>query len=61
VFSPNGKHVAFSSNRTGRWNPYITDGPNREKLVTDMQLAGGLPTDWSPDVNSLLWWGNEDL
>jgi len=61
VFSPDGKHVVFSSNRTGGYNPYITDGPNREKLVVDMQLAGGFPTDWSPDGKSLLWWGNEDL
>jgi dipeptidyl aminopeptidase/acylaminoacyl peptidase len=61
VFSPDGKHVAFSSNRTGRYNPYITDGLNREKLVIDMQLAGGFPTDWSPDGKNLLYWGNEDL
>ena len=61
VFSPDGKHVAFSSNRTGGYNPYITDGPNREKLVVDMQLAGGFPTDWSPDGKNLLYWGNEDL
>jgi Tol biopolymer transport system component len=61
VFSPDGTRVAFSSNRTGRHNPYITDGPNREKLIIDMQLAGGYPTDWSPDGKSLLYWGNEDL
>jgi len=61
VFSPDGRHVAFTSNRTGRYNPYLTDGPNREKLVIDMQLAGGYPTDWSPDGKSLLYWGNEDL
>jgi eukaryotic-like serine/threonine-protein kinase len=61
VFSPDGKRIAFSSNRTGRYNPYTTDGPNRERLVTDMQLAGGFPTDWSPDFKNLLYWGNEDL
>jgi len=61
VFSPDGNRVAFSSNRTGRFNPYVIDGPNREKLVIDMQLAGGFPTDWSPDGKSLLWWGNKDL
>jgi Tol biopolymer transport system component/aminoglycoside phosphotransferase (APT) family kinase protein len=61
VFSPDGKYVAFTSNRTGRFNPYITDGSNREKLVIDMQLEGGYPTDWSPDGKSLLYWGNEDL
>ncbi len=61
VFSPDGKRVAFSSNPTGLFNPYITDGPNREKLVTDMKLAGGYPTDWSPDGKNLLYWANEDL
>ncbi len=61
VFSPDGKDLAFASNRIGRWNPYITDGPNREKLVSDMRLSGGYPTDWSPDGKNLLYWGNEDL
>ncbi len=61
VFSPDGKRLAFSSNPTGLFNPYITDGPNREKLVIDMRLAGGYPTDWSPDGKSLLYWANEDL
>ncbi len=61
VFSPDGKRVAFSSNPTGLFNPYITDGPYREKLVTDMKLAGGYPTDWSPDGKNLLYWANEDL
>ncbi len=61
LFSPHGKQVAFSSNRAGRFNPYITDGPDREKIVADMQLAGGYPTDWSPDGKNLLYWGNEDL
>jgi Tol biopolymer transport system component len=61
VFSPDGKQVAFSSNPTGVFNPYITDGPNREKLVTDMRLSGGYPTDWSPDGKSLLYWADEDL
>ena len=61
VFSPDGKRIAFSSNPTGLFNPYITDGPFREKLVTDMKLAGGYPTDWSPDGKNLLYWANEDL
>ncbi len=61
VFSPDGKRIAFSSNPTGFFNPYITDGSYREKLVTDMKLAGGYPTDWSPDGKNLLYWANEDL
>ena len=40
LFSPDGKQIAFCSNRTGRYNPYITDGPNREKLGHRHALSG---------------------
>jgi Tol biopolymer transport system component len=61
VFAPDGKKVAFTSNRTGRFNPFIASAPNQERLVKDMGLKGGYPVDWSPDGKNLLWWGDEDL
>jgi Tol biopolymer transport system component len=61
VFAPNGKQIAFTSNRTGRFNPFITGALNKERLVRDMGLKGGFPVDWSPDGKNLLWWGDEDL
>jgi Tol biopolymer transport system component len=51
----------FSSNRMGRFNPFVTSALNQEHLVRDMGLKGGFPVDWSPDGRNLLWWGDEDL
>jgi Tol biopolymer transport system component/predicted Ser/Thr protein kinase len=61
IFSPDGKQVAFTSNRMGRFNPYITSARDQERLVRDMGLTGGYPVDWSPDGKNLLWWGDDDL
>jgi Tol biopolymer transport system component len=61
VFSPDGAQLAFTSNRGGRFNPYITSAPNRERMIADVGTTGGYPLDWSPDGQSLLYWGDEDL
>jgi Tol biopolymer transport system component len=61
VFSPDGIQVAFTSRRTGRFNPYLVSPTKPEQLVTDMGLNGGFPMDWSPDGKNLLYWGDEDL
>ncbi|MEO8100594.1 MAG: protein kinase [Acidobacteriota bacterium] len=62
VFSPtDARQVAFSSRRTGRFNPYVADGSGNERLAADLGTSGGYPTDWSPDGKYLLWWGDEDL
>jgi Tol biopolymer transport system component len=61
IFSPDGKQIAFTSNRMGRFNPYITGARDQERLVRDMRRKGGFPVDWSPDGRNLLWWADEDL
>jgi Tol biopolymer transport system component len=61
VFAPDGRQIAFTSDRMGRFNPFVTSAPNQERLVRDLKLQGGYPVDWSPDGKSLLWWGNDDL
>jgi Tol biopolymer transport system component len=61
VFSPDGAQIAFTSARTGRFNPYIAGTPNQERLVADVGTTGGYPLDWSPDGEHLLYWGDEDL
>jgi TolB protein len=47
--SPNGKQVAFMSQRDGNWNIYVvsSDGTGLKQL-TDDPAEDGLPT-WSPD------------
>jgi eukaryotic-like serine/threonine-protein kinase len=61
VFSPDGTQIAFTSFRTGRYNPYITSAPNQERLIADVGTTGGYPVDWSTDGKYLLYWGDEDL
>ena len=50
VWSPNGKQIAFASNRSGRANPYLinADGTAGEEslLASDYNF---FPTDWSAD------------
>jgi len=38
--------------------PFVTSGPDQEKLVVGMPTGGHL-TDWSPDGRFLLWRSND--
>jgi Tol biopolymer transport system component len=57
VWSPDGKSLVFSSNRTGQYKLYIkpTDGSGEERLLTDQP---GVPTSWSKDGRFLLFTNN---
>jgi Tol biopolymer transport system component len=61
IFSPRGDRIVFTSRRMGRFNPFITNAPNREKLVADLGTPNGFPLDWSPDEKNILWWIDGDL
>ena len=54
VWSPDGKDVVFSSNRTGQPKLYIkpADGSGEERLLADQ---AGTPTSWSRDGRWLLF------
>ena len=54
VWSPDGAHIVFSSNRTGQPKMYIkaADGSGEERLITDMP---GTPTSWSSDGRFVLF------
>ena len=58
--SPDGKTVAFMSNRDGNWEIYAigSDGRNLQRL-TDDPGNDGLPT-WSPDGKLLAFVTNRD-
>jgi tricorn protease len=58
-WSPNGKWIAFVSDRTGREEIWIADelGRNQKKL-TDVD-CDKQPVVWAPDSKSLLWSGSD--
>ncbi|HEY7334648.1 MAG TPA: S41 family peptidase [Bryobacteraceae bacterium] len=58
-WSPDGKWIAFISDRTGREEIWIADelGRNLKKL-TDVDSEKS-PAIWSPDSKSMLWFGSD--
>jgi len=56
VWSPDGSHIAFSSNREGLFNLYLKDtsGAHSEERLRKAD-ASERPCDWSPDGRSLMY------
>jgi Tol biopolymer transport system component len=54
VWSPDGKTIAFASNRSGQNKMYVkpADGSDAERLLTEQP---GIPTSWSRDGRFLLF------
>jgi tricorn protease len=58
-WSPDGKWIAFVSDRTGREEIYLADEHGRNlKQLTDVDCDKSAFT-WSPDSNSILWSGSD--
>ena len=58
-WSPNGKWIAFVSDRTGREEVYIADELGKDtKKLSDADCDKNSLT-WSPDSKSLLWSGSD--
>ena len=55
MFSPDGKQIAFESNRTGNFEIYIinADGTNIKQLTSDTAFDG-TPA-WSPDGKQIVF------
>lgn len=57
-FSPNGKKIAFDSNRSiTETQIYISDLDGNVEQITDFDNTHD--PDWSPDGNQLVFWGTE--
>lgn len=63
AWSPDGRHIAFTSARTGQGDLYLIDVHSVEapprRLTTDAQ-ASELYVSWSPDGGSLTWVGHSN-
>jgi Tol biopolymer transport system component len=55
VWSPDGRWIAFSSNRTGKYAVYrkLATGAGEDELLFENAAANVGPTDWSPDGRSI--------
>ncbi|HEX9892405.1 MAG TPA: protein kinase [Gemmatimonadales bacterium] len=60
-FSPDGRRVAFTSDRSGNWEIWLTDpdGANAVQLTSMGAVAAGYPH-WSPDGQQIVFHSNVD-
>jgi TolB protein len=63
-WSPDGRHLAFNSDRAGEMNIWVRDSAGRERRVTSGP-GGDYQADWSPDGRMLVFFsargGNTDI
>jgi eukaryotic-like serine/threonine-protein kinase len=58
VWSPDGKWIAYSSDRNGRYSLYRkpADGSSAEELLLTTDEQTTIPSDWSPNGKYLFYW-----
>lgn len=60
VWSPDGKWIAFSSNRSGNWDIYLVPADGGQTRRLTWFTGSDRPSDWSPDGKSILFAGTRD-
>lgn len=55
VFSPDGKHIAFASSRSGNWDIYVMDSEGRNVELITGTAAHELHPSFSPDGTRLVY------
>jgi TolB protein len=55
VFSPDGKHVAFASNRSGNWDIYLTDLDGSQPVQLTSDPTDEIHPSFSPDGSKLVY------
>jgi hypothetical protein len=58
-FSPDGKHIAFMSNRTGPWQIWVSNTDGSDPKQVSFTSSAGTPR-WSPDGRSIAFDGPDD-
>ncbi|AIE88139.1 TolB protein precursor [Fimbriimonas ginsengisoli Gsoil 348] len=54
IWSPDGKYVAFASNRSGNWDVYIVPAGGGQTRRLTYHSGSDIPSDWSPDGKTIL-------
>lgn len=54
-YSPDGKHVAFSSNRSGNWDIWVIDLKGRTPIQITDEPGDEVHPSWSPDGKQLVY------
>lgn len=60
IFSPDGKWIAFTSNRNGNADIFVVPASGGEERQITFSSAAETVTDWSPDGKYLLFSGKRD-
>jgi Tol biopolymer transport system component len=55
AFSPDGKKIAFASNRSGHWSIYVMDADGKNVMQVTNARTHDLHPSWSPDGTELAY------
>jgi Tol biopolymer transport system component/DNA-binding winged helix-turn-helix (wHTH) protein len=58
-YSPDGKHIVFGSDRTGRWSIWLEDADEKNLTQISRGRDSGSPQ-WSPDSRRVVYGQNEE-
>ena len=59
--SPDGRWLAYASDRSGQWEVYVRPYPDVDSAVWQVSVDGGFHALWSEDSNELFYWGPSEM
>ncbi len=59
--SPDGKWLAFTSERSGQKEVYVSPFPRVKKAIWQLSVGGGRHPLWNPNSREVIYWGPEHL
>lgn len=59
--SPDGRWLAYNSDRSGQLEVYVRPYPDVDSAVWQVSIDGGFHALWSEDSNELFYWGQAEM